>query len=344
MPSEAVPNETAYYYPEPYWLADHSDWVKSLLLFFDDVAILLPRYMRGREEAADPTLAQPLTDRQLLRVLEPEWFVDADETRKLADLMTALIGAGAFDELDTASEFASLSMSRMGFGANRELAESVYEALAARGLARDSEDGVSIPMHRMVRSMFLGFLAQLARETGARHGLDLHPVTNNERAEQAFTSFLDLKPMPSRGQVVAMDLQVVSADLTDIPLDDVLQFRDEYRDDHRRYMQHLRQFSTGLAGMTDADVQRQLSARRAEIEEEAAGLRRLSAQAWSRPVNVASFALGLVGAGFTVAAAAHGSNPIPEALVTALTGVVPMLGRTDRASVYTYLFRASAMG
>ena len=31
--------ETAYYYPAPYW--DYrSGWVKSLLLFFDDIAIL----------------------------------------------------------------------------------------------------------------------------------------------------------------------------------------------------------------------------------------------------------------------------------------------------------------
>jgi hypothetical protein len=59
MSSESLPNETAYYYPEPYWPARHSDWAKSLLLFFDDIAILLPRYMRGREDAADPTLAQP---------------------------------------------------------------------------------------------------------------------------------------------------------------------------------------------------------------------------------------------------------------------------------------------
>jgi hypothetical protein len=35
-------SELAYYYPEPYWLARESSWVKSLLLFFDGIAILLP--------------------------------------------------------------------------------------------------------------------------------------------------------------------------------------------------------------------------------------------------------------------------------------------------------------
>ena len=44
--------------------------------FVNEAAILLPDYMRGREQLADPTLAEPLEDRNLLRILEPEWFVD----------------------------------------------------------------------------------------------------------------------------------------------------------------------------------------------------------------------------------------------------------------------------
>jgi hypothetical protein len=30
--------DVAYYYPAPYWAFEESDWVKSLLLFFDRVA------------------------------------------------------------------------------------------------------------------------------------------------------------------------------------------------------------------------------------------------------------------------------------------------------------------
>jgi hypothetical protein len=57
----------AYYYPEPFWLAQESSWIKSLLLFFDRVAILLPNYMKGRELMEEPSLAGPLTDRGLLK-------------------------------------------------------------------------------------------------------------------------------------------------------------------------------------------------------------------------------------------------------------------------------------
>lgn len=53
MTGEAPPAEIAYYYPEPYWLANEGGWIKSLLLFFDEVAILLPSYMKGRNLIAD---------------------------------------------------------------------------------------------------------------------------------------------------------------------------------------------------------------------------------------------------------------------------------------------------
>ena len=91
--------DTAYYYPAPYWRAREGDWIKSLLLFFDKVAILLPDYMWGRHTDADPTLAGPLEERGLLRVLEPnEWF-DAEVLDKLADIMVELLAGGVFNGL-----------------------------------------------------------------------------------------------------------------------------------------------------------------------------------------------------------------------------------------------------
>lgn len=88
-------SELAYYYPEPFWLAQESSWIKSLLLFFDGVAILLPNYMKGRELVEDPSLAGPLTDRGLLMVLEPEWFVDEPLSTRLAEGMVELLLANA---------------------------------------------------------------------------------------------------------------------------------------------------------------------------------------------------------------------------------------------------------
>jgi hypothetical protein len=125
--------ETAYYYPEPFWQPKDSGWIKSLLLFFDEVAILLPEYMRGRHRLADPSLAEPLEDRGLLRILEPEWFIDDIAARKLTDAVTSLMEAGAFDHLGDAT-FSDLSKSRMGFPAAPEEAHRLLRALAQRGL------------------------------------------------------------------------------------------------------------------------------------------------------------------------------------------------------------------
>jgi hypothetical protein len=341
MRTDPLPKETAYYYPEPYWLAREGNWIKSLLLFFDDIAILLPEYMNGHQLSADPTLAAPLQERGLLRALQPEWFVDEDTTQKLTDVITALIESGAFDNLERDTQFAELSMSRMGYVATEQLAHQVFKSLAERGLAERSRDGVSIPMHYLIRAAYLIVLAQLARETGSRHHLDLHPVTNGRGAEQAFTSFFNLEPMPSRGQIISFDLEVVSVDLEEIPLDDVLQFRDDNRDAHRRYMQNLRNFAVSLSGLESADRQRALADRRAELQEEAQALRRLSFEAWKKPVNLGGFGLGLAGAAVTLASAPTGTNPVPAALITALVGVLPMLSRTQKASAYTYLFKAA---
>ena len=82
--------DTAYYYPAPYWILRDSGWIKSLLLFFDDIAILLPNYMYGRHIDADPTLTEPLEDRGLLRVLEPGDWIDGEMTGKLAEVVTGL--------------------------------------------------------------------------------------------------------------------------------------------------------------------------------------------------------------------------------------------------------------
>jgi hypothetical protein len=164
--------DLAYYYPAPYWGLAEVDRLKSLLLFFDGIAILLPRYMSGRESAADPALAGPLREIGLLTILEPETFVDKAVTEALITAVAELITSGAFDELDHPKHaYQELSRSRMGWGADVELSDMITEELVARDLARPSEDGVSVPLHPVVRATFLVLLSQLARDAGRRAGL-----------------------------------------------------------------------------------------------------------------------------------------------------------------------------
>jgi hypothetical protein len=329
------PVETAYYYPEPYWLMRDRNWVKTLLLFFDEVAILLPDYMLGRHRAADPSLVEPLEDKGLLRILHPEWFVDTELTERMTETLVDLITGGAFDHLPADESFAELSMSRMGYGAAEDLARMVYDELEKRGLARPTEDGVSIPMHWRIRAVYLLLLAQLAREAGRRHGFDLHPATNTDGASEVLGSFFNLKPMPSRGQVVSFDLETVSIDLDAVPLDDVLGFRRENADSYRRYATELRSFALQLSLVDELERDRMLTDRRAAIEEEARELTGRVRKAFKTPNRVTGFGLGLAGAAWLLATA----HPVPAAL--GLLGTITrMVPEKNVGTVYSYLFEA----
>lgn len=336
MGSDRPVPETAYYYPEPYWLAQEGGWIKSLLLFFDEVAILLPSYMKGRNVVADPTLAGPLEERGLLRVLQPEAFVDGETATELTAVVEALIQEGAFDDLLKVGGYAELSMSRMGFGVLDTVARRIVDELSARGLAMPTQDGVSIPMHPRIRSIYLVLLAQLARQAGVRSELDLHPVTNGRGATEAFEQLADLAPMPSRGQLVALDLEVVTVDLESVPLDEVLEFKQENQREHRRYMENLRTFALELSLLEEVDRARVLQDRQAELQEQASDLRKRALTAWKSPKDVTGFGLGLAGAAWSLAA----HNPVPAALGILGAGLKMLPSGAD-GSVYSYIFRAS---
>jgi hypothetical protein len=340
------PRELAYYYPEPYWLAQEGSWIKSLLLFFDGIAILLPNYMHGQELVADPSLAEPLTDQGLLTVLEPEWFVDEQLSTRLAEGMVELITGGAFDTPGGQSQpFAELSMSRMGFAAlsssrmgsrDRGVFEMIHDELMSRGLARTSEDGVSIPLRRDVRVVYLLLLAQQAREAGRRHGLDLHPTTNGRNMQETVRAFLELTPMPARQDVITFDLATASVDLEAIPLDEVLDFREHHAAEHRRYMLDLRTFVAEVSTAEAPDRARLLERRQADLAEQARSLRSLTLAAFKRPIDAAGFALGLTGTAWSLAA----GSPVPAGLA-GLGAALKLLPTRDTGSAYSYIFRAN---
>ncbi len=146
--------DVAYHY-EPYWNSGRGDWIKSLLLFFDGVALLVPDYMRDRPLLTDPTLAQPLAEQGLLHRLSPETLVDQQTANGLAELFDAFFAAGAVDGLDLGVAFEELSYSRLGGVVDSGLTDVIVGLLQDRGLAGVSSDGVSIPLHPAVRAMVL---------------------------------------------------------------------------------------------------------------------------------------------------------------------------------------------
>ena len=329
--------DTAYYYPAPYWLEGEGDWIKSLLLFFDDVAILLPDYMRGRHRDADPLLAGPLEDQGLLRILDPKEWIDSEVAEKLAEVMVELLAVGVFDELPEASYFAELSQSRIGYGADADLAQFLVDELRQRGLARPSEDGVSIPLHPVVRTAILVILGQLAREAGERQGMAVHPATDWPMAATDLLDTLSREPMPSCAGVVKLDLEPVTLDLSTIPLEEVLKLREDHRDAHKAYMRSLRGFLVELGRIREpAEREAALLERRQEIADLAHDNRRSIGLSIGK--NLGSWSMGIAGSVWSAAA-----GDILGATVGVLglsAGLVP--GSEKTVGAYSYLFSVTS--
>ena len=278
--------EVAYYYPAPFWGWGESGWAKSLLLFFDQLSILLPGYMHGTHQVADPTLVIPLEERGLLRVLEPNHWIDESTAEALAEVMVELLIDGVFEDLADDVPFHELSYSRLGYGADVQLAEMLVEELLARGLAQPSQDGASLPLHPTVRTTILVLLGQLSRATGARNSLAIHPVTRDQHAISDLISTLSREPMPSANRVISLDIEPVSLDLDPIPLDDVLEFRAEHGDAHKAYRRDLHRFMIELADTKEASGREWLLLeRRDEIADTASRSAALNAPLlWEEPV------------------------------------------------------------
>lgn len=324
--------EVAFYYPGHLW---HSgDWVKNLLLFFDGIALLVPEYKANEIELLDPILASPLKEQGLLHYLKPETLVDSDATSKLSLALTSLIQSGAFDALDrTGTTFHALSRSRLGYYGSAELAENLFQELKIRGLAKDSEDGVSIPMHPQLRYLVLILLAQILRPKGKVLGLDLSPATDRFEVVRSLTEILELPTSPSAGHVVALDLQHVGVDLRDVPLDEVLGFRNEHLETHRNYARAVRRFVRELSPLPEEDRNKALSDRQKEMDDLASDLKKISRAAWKRP---ASFGLSMAGAVWT----AYSGDPLGALLATGAGAVGAESGKATDAGAYSYLFSA----
>jgi hypothetical protein len=321
------------YYHEPYWGPGRGDWIKSLLLFFEGVALLVPDYMHERPLMTDPTLAQPLAEQRLLHRLSPEALVDQGVAEALTNLLDTVMNAGAFDDLNPDTAFAELSRSRLGGTADAGLTEIVLEQLRERGLARPTEDGVSIPLHPVVRAFVLVVLPQLLRAPAEAAGYALQPVSTQPRTLRALLDTLDLSVLPTAGQVVALDLEQVTLDLTPVPLDEVLDFRRQHGAEHRAYARELRQFVRDLASQDPEAREHSFADRREALADTADQLRRLARRAWRRPL--ATFGLGIAGSAVSIA---HG-NPVGAGL-SAAAALLGLHRQSDPASAYAYLFQA----
>jgi hypothetical protein len=324
--------EIAFYYPNPYWR--DSDWAKTLVLFFDGIATLVPNYMPPHGDMDGEAIIEGLREHKLFHVLEPETFVDKGAAEGLAVAMTDVIASGALDTLSIPEglRFQEISMSRMGFHVAEDLAKMIFDELKQRGLAKDTEDGVSIPLHPKVRSLFLVLLAQLLRPNGRKLGFDLSPATDSPEVVSTLADLLAQPQMPSSGHVVSFDLAAVGVDLGGVPMDEILSFRLENLALHRKYARNLKIFTheLSMAPELESDL---FEERQKELDQIAAEIRRVSRRAWKKP---ATFLLSCAGSFWKFVA----GDPVMG--VIAAAAALLSLGGTESvdAGAYAFLFQA----
>jgi hypothetical protein len=325
--------ELAYYYPDPMWRS--GDWIKNLVLFFDGIAILLPRYLREKPARVDPAITAGLEEHGLLEIVEPEVAVDRAATEELGRALDAVLASGALDKLkdDHDSAFAALSMSRLGFYGDESIAKQIFGALKDRKLARETEDGVSLPMHRQVRSLVLVLLSQILQPYGDKIGATLCPATDVPELVHALGELLSVQPQASPGSVIEFDIAAVSVNLGPVPLDEVLGFRRENLAAHKLYSVSVRKFANELSHMDARERDDAFAVRQAELDDMASDLRNRSRKAWRKP---ASFGLGLAGAAVSLA---HG-NPVGAALSVGAGIVGYQSANPKPTGAYSYLFNA----
>lgn len=281
----------------------------------------------------DPVLAGPLEERGLLHALEPKDWLDQKTTAGLANIIFEMLTNGAFDGLAEPSHFTELSQSRMGYAADAELGSFHVDELQQRGLAKPSEDGVSIPLLPTVRTAILVTLGQLSQNMGVRRGMTIHPTSNYGHADSELIQTLSMQAMPFRHHAVQLDMEPVTCDLSYIPLKDVLQFRREHQDAYRAYMSDLHGYMVKIAGV-DEGVDRELLLleRQQELSDQAHDLQRMTRRELQK--SQAAWSLGIAGGVWSFST----GGPIGLALST--IEFIPGFASTGskKLGTYTYIF------
>lgn len=293
--TERLP-EVAFYYPNPY--LQNADWAKNLVLFFDGLATLIPNYMPPSNNEDNEAIIEGLKKHGLFHVLKPEMVVDKEAATQLATLMSEVIASGTLDKLPKEeTHFESISMSRLGFMGDSGLAEMIFDELKKKGLAKDSNDGVSIPLHPMVRGLVLVLLAQILRPQGERMGLNLVPATDRPSFVRSLEELLSLPSEATAGHVVSFDLQIVGVDVASFGIDEILDYRKENYKDYRAYVLAVKQFVRELSGIPEPERALMFEERQSQLDEIASQLRKHSRRAWRKP---ASFGMTMAGVGITL--------------------------------------------
>jgi hypothetical protein len=357
--------DLGYYFTDWIWERSSIDFMKSMLLFFDGLTLALPSDLAARMVDRDPILATPLAERGLLINFDPTITLDSASAERLAaalyefleqNPMTPIRGGGmpitgshwGDDALMRTSSHwghdrvGQLSRSHWGASSARERTVSMLErAFIERGLAiRDPHGGGLFRMNLWVRMLVLTLFAQALRTTLGQRGINLHLATDSDDVVDGMASVLGFDSRVDAMNPLQLnnDLSDVGVDLSAVPLDEVLSFREENGQHYRAYAKGLRDLLASLAQAAPIERQQILQERKNDIRDQASDLRHLSRRAFG--TQTATLLLSLAGAAWTL----HTGDPIGAILAGASAGLAAAPAEDGSVTAYSYLLRTRNLG
>ena len=326
--------EFAHYYGDWIWDEELTGWVKSLLLFFEGIALSVSPARADELIESNPVLAQPLAELGLLRNYWPdsveEWLKPyRQEAEKYVPLVRGIIEI--YERIPeggilSASDRQELERILTEGGDALKEGWKVYSNTYSRAVQKYGGTPSQI------QAATVGLMARLLRENVT--DVAIEPVIDDEDAAGFVAAMLGSHDV-GRAKIVVGDLVQVGIDLSAVPLDEILDFRSKYGSEYRRYSKDVRRFVLELSLMNEASRDSALRDRRDEMEERAEQLRKIGRTAFAR--QTIGFGFGLAGAAWTLA---HGD---PWGAAFAAGSAAAGLSRQDPEPIgasYTYILRA----
>jgi hypothetical protein len=330
--------EFAHYYGDWIWDEELTGWIKSLLLFFDGIALAVPSARADQLIESNPVLAQPLAELGLLRNYWPNsifnWLKPympvIERFGTSLWRMAEIFDRTAEGETLSASDLRELDRVLSSDEGGRLLRANLETYYATFARAAQKYGGTPPQMNANTVGMVSWLLRQNITDVA------IQSVIDDEEAA-AFVAAIIGSHDAGRAKIVVGDLAQVGVDLSTVPLDEVLGFRAEYGNEYRRYSSDVRRFALELSLMGEADQRSALTERRAELDDRAERLRRTARAAFAR--QTLSFGFGFAGAAWTLV---HGD---PWGGVFAAGAALTGITRSDPGAIgaaYTYILRARA--
>ena len=134
------------------------------------------------------------------------------------------------------------------------------------------------------------------------------------------------------------DLCNVGVDLSAVPLDEVLSFREQNGRHYRAYARGLRELLATLGQADPTERPRILHERATDIQDQASDLRRASRAAFG--TRMATLLVSLAGAAWTV----HTGDPVGAILAGASAGLQAAPAKDRGVTAYSYLLKTADLG